>query len=261
MKSDMYLFKNKNIPYFKFPVFEKFPEITHGIFTRKGGHSSDAYSSLNAGFNSGDDLESVRKNRALILETIGGNLLVSVKQVHGTEALILSKDAWDAELLDSLKPQNADAIITDIPGITLMIQVADCQSVLLYDFSKRVIANIHSGWRGSINNIIGRTIDVMVRNFGSLPENIIAGIGPSLGPCCAEFIHYREEIPGTLWKYKTASDYFDFWTMSKDQLLSRGLKYANIAIGNMCTKCNSDMCYSYRKEKITGRLACTIGLK
>lgn len=117
----------------------------------------------------------------------------------------------------------ADAVITDIKGIFLVIQVADCQSVMLYDPHQKAIANIHSGWRGSIMNIIGKCADTMVREFGCRPENLLAGISPSLGPCCSEFIHYKEEIPEPLWKYKHRDkDFFDFWAMSRDQLMEKG---------------------------------------
>ena len=141
-----------------------------------------------------------------------------------------------------------------------MIQVADCQPVLLFDPNQKVIAAVHSGWRGSLQNIIGKTIISMVHHFHCSPEKIIAGIGPSLGPCCSEFVHYRKEIPGAFWKYKKNETHFDFWELSRDQMRETGVKTSNIHISGLCTKCRNDLFFSYRRQKITGRFAGVIGL-
>jgi YfiH family protein len=138
--------------------------------------------------------------------------------------------------------------------------MADCQCILLYDPEKKVIANIHSGWKGSIRNIIGITIDKMIDVFACNPCNINAGISPSLGLCCAEFINYEREIPIDLWKYKNEISHFDFWSLSYDQLISAGLLAENIYISKICTKCNSKIFYSYRRSQRTGRFAGFIGL-
>jgi YfiH family protein len=132
---------------------------------------------------------------------------------------------------------------------------------MLYDPQKKIIANIHSGWRGSVKNIIGKTLDKMGLQFGCQPENIIAGIAPSLGPCCSEFVNYKDEIPQNLWRYKIkGKDYFNFWEISRDQLREKGVKKNNIQNMEICTKCNTEMFYSFRKEKTTGRFACVISM-
>jgi YfiH family protein len=142
----------------------------------------------------------------------------------------------------------------------LTILVADCQPVMLFDPVRSVIANIHSGWRGSIINIIGRTVAEMQKRFGCLPADIHAGIGPSLGPCCAEFVNYREEIPESLWSYRVSNHHFDFWAMSRDQLLQAGLLPGRIEIGGLCTRCRRDLFFSYRAARRTGRMAAIIGM-
>lgn len=152
-------------------------------------------------------------------------------------------------------------MITDISGKVLAIQLADCQGILLHDPQARVVANIHSGWRGSVGNIISVCVAAMQSEFGCRPEHIFAGISPSLGPCCAEFIHYRTEIPEIYWQFKDASDYFDFWKISQHQLINSGLLPQHIEIANICTKCNSHLFYSFRKKKNTGRFLSVIGLK
>ncbi len=150
--------------------------------------------------------------------------------------------------------------MTDIAGRNLVIQVADCQAVLLYEPARRVVANAHCGWRGSIQNIIGRTVEVMKQDFGCRPDLILAGIGPSLGPCCAEFINYDTEIPKEFWQYKGLNRYFDFWALSRDQLKTAGVAANNIESSRICTRCHTDEFFSYRAEGTTGRFAAVIGL-
>jgi copper oxidase (laccase) domain-containing protein len=131
---------------------------------------------------------------------------------------------------------------------------------MLFDATRRVVANIHSGWRSSIKNIAGQTVQAMRKHFECHPADIIAGIGPSLGPCCAEFVNYRKEIPENFWPYKTANDHFDFWAISCDQLADAGVLQKNIEVSNVCTRCNTEIFFSYRGEGQTGRFASVIGL-
>ncbi|MBU0987581.1 MAG: polyphenol oxidase family protein, partial [Proteobacteria bacterium] len=153
-----------------------------------------------------------------------------------------------------------DALVSDIQNKFLVIQIADCQSILIYDAVRQVVANIHSGWRGSIKNIIGRTIQVMETVFGCNSRHMVAGIGPSLGPCCAEFVNYKTEIPEKFWKYKDNRDHFDFWAVSRDQLCDAGVLVENIECSDRCTRCDTQKFFSFRKEGTTGRFAAVIGL-
>ncbi|OGR28455.1 MAG: multicopper polyphenol oxidase [Desulfobacterales bacterium RIFOXYA12_FULL_46_15] len=255
--------ENDEIKVYEFEHLKKVPHVVHGIFTRTGGTSRGVYDSLNIGMESGDEKASISNNRKLIIRKMGMKPLVFLNQIHGAEIKVLKKD--DNDLSQVFEPgketYTADAIITDMKGLFLVIQVADCQSVMLYDPDKEIIANIHSGWRGSVLNIIGQCVGKMVLEFGCLPENILAGISPSLGPCCSEFINYKNEIPGYLWKYKHKDkDFFDFWAMSRDQLMEKGVKNENIQNMEICTKCHTDVFYSYRGEKTTGRFACVISM-
>jgi len=138
--------------------------------------------------------------------------------------------------------------------------VADCQAVVLFDPVRRVVANIHSGWRGSVANIIAKTVSVMQHHFACNPADLLAGVGPSLGPCCAEFIHYEDEIPRQYWHYKNSGRHFDFWAMSRDQLCKAGVPGDNIRVAGCCTRCRTDLFFSYRAEKVTGRFAVAVGL-
>lgn len=247
-----------NLFFLQFPHLSEYSDIRHGIFTRQGGFSRGCYQGLNVGMGNGDCIEHVLKNRAAISDCMGK--LVFANQVHGTTIIHHTGCDSSGNKLPSGKAESGDAMISDIPEISLVIQAADCQAVLIYDPLRKAVANIHSGWRGSIQNIIGLTIQAMIKKFDSDPKNLLAGIGPSLGPCCAEFIHYRSEIPKVLWSYKNRSDCFDFWAMSKDQLTGAGIPMDHIFSSNLCTRCRTDLFFSYRKEKSTGRFAAVIGI-
>ncbi|MFA5902772.1 MAG: peptidoglycan editing factor PgeF [Desulfobacula sp.] len=255
--------ENADINIYEFEHLKRDAHVVHGIFTRAGGTSRGLFDSLNIGMNSGDEVSAVANNRKLITRKMGMKPLVFLNQIHGDTVKVLKKN--DNDLLQIFEPgkeiYTADAVITDIKGVFLVIQVADCQAVMLYDPDKEVIADIHSGWRGSVANIIGKCVDKMVSEFGCWPENILAGISPSLGPCCSEFVNYQKEIPEPLWKYKHKDKaFFDFWAMSRDQLMGKGIKNKNIRNMEICTKCNTDVFYSYRGEKTTGRFACLISM-
>jgi copper oxidase (laccase) domain-containing protein len=132
----------------------------------------------------------------------------------------------------------------------------------LYDPVRRVVANVHSGWRGSVADIAGKTVAVMKNGFGCRGGDMVAAIAPSLGPCCAEFVNYRDEIPEHFWTYRDTKNHFDFWSISCDQLTAAGLRPENIHSGGMCTRCGTDYFYSYRGEaRNTGRFAAVIGLR
>ncbi len=252
-----------DIKILEFEQFRDVKGIIHGVFTRSGGVSQKPFDSLNVGMNSGDDTANVARNRKMITLKMGMKPLVFLNQVHGTDIKVLKKD--DSDFSIQFEPgreiYTADAVITDMKGVFLVIQVADCQAVMLYDPKSQVIANIHSGWRGSVKNILGKCLARMTKEFGCNPENILAGISPSLGPCCAEFINYEKEIPNELWKYKHRDkDCFDFWQISADQLVTAGVGKENIENMGMCTKCSTKQFYSYRAQKITGRFASMISM-
>lgn len=245
-----------------------FPGLVHGVFSRTEGYSKGPFSGLNIGLRTGDDPDIVNRNRALMLSSLNLTRSLFLNQVHGTDIAVIKSEkacadaVWEGQGATPSKIFKADGVVTNLKGIGLVIQVADCQAVVLYDPQKEVIANVHSGWRGSVANIIGRCIDTMVTQFGCTPETIRAGISPSLGPCCAQFINYKQEIPKALWRYsEKGRPYFDFWQMSRDQLGACGVLDEHIEIMGLCTRCRTDLFYSFRANKITGRFAVVIALK
>lgn len=250
----------QGVPYYQFSHFREFDFLRHGIFTRQGGVSPPPFDSLNVGRNVGDQEENVKKNRGIISSVMGNTELVFVHQVHGCDVTVCpATEAQKNPDMFSI-PEKADAVITHGTGKNLVIQAADCQAVLMADPVLRVIANVHAGWRGSIQNIIGKTVFKMREQFGCRPEHILAGIGPSLGPCCAEFVNYETELPEMFRDYKHNGVLFDFWAISRDQLIRAGVLDNNIVSSRLCTRCHGDRFFSYRRRHNTGRFAAVIGL-
>ncbi len=233
-------------------------DLQHAVTTRDGGMSRPSHPDFNLSFTGSDDPEAIAENRRRLERALGPGRLVFARQVHGTAVAAL-KQPVAADRIPLVG--TADAIVTDRPGLMLTILVADCQAVMLFDPQRRVVANVHSGWRGSIANVIGATVAVMGRDFGCRPADILAGVGPSLGPCCAEFIHYRREIPPPLWAYRVSDHHFDFWKLSRDQLIGAGLSADRIGLGRICTRCHPESFFSYRAGDNTGRFAAVIGMQ
>jgi YfiH family protein len=249
----------------KRPYIEDFPaqagtQCQYGFFDRHGGVSSGLFASRNIGRNVGDQEEAVAANRKRVKEISDFSLLLSAKQVHGTEIFCLTDP-----LSGDLEVGEADGLVTDLPGVGLMIQQADCQAVLLFDPVKEVIAAVHCGWRGSVQGILEHVVRIMMKNYGTAPGDLHAVISPSLGPCCAEFVNYRRELPQAFQQFMVGSNHFDFWRISRHQLVACGMAEGRIRTAAICTCCSDDY-FSYRRavrcsSGVTGRNCSVIALK
>lgn len=221
--------------------------------TRWGGVSLPPYNDLNVGLNVGDDREAVEENLQIVSRILDARKMVSIQQVHGSRLAVIDSPVHQTGL------GGVDGLLTDMRGISLLIQHADCQAVVLYDPENRAIANIHCGWKGSVSNILIKAVRKMVRVYSSHPENLWASISPSLGPCCAEFRDWKNLLPRTLHGFQTAPAHFDFWAITLWQLRSAGLPSEQIETSRICTACSKDY-FSYRREGVTGRNATAIML-
>ena len=249
----------ENLTFYQFPLFHSIPGLVHGVFTRRGGESVGDLRGLNLSFSVGDQAGRVAGNRKSVRDLLNLPSLTSLRQVHGTEAIIIS-NGRGPDTTETPETETGDILLTDSPGIGLMIKQADCQAVMLVDPRHKALANIHCGWRGNVRGVIPEGIKRMGAVYGTDPADLLAAVGPSLGPCCAEFIHYREELPEEAWKYQVRPFYFDLWEWIRDQLVAAGVKAGNIEIAGICTSCHTEEFYSYRKEKVTGRFGSVIGL-
>ncbi|MGB3211210.1 MAG: peptidoglycan editing factor PgeF [Desulforhopalus sp.] len=230
------------------------------LFDRHGGVSRELYQSLNVGDNVGDEKEAVLENRLRVRTLSTAARLLSAKQVHGTGIYCLTEPLTEDREVDGV-----DGLITDLPDVGLMIQQADCQAVLFFDPVREVIAAVHCGWRGSVQGILARVITVMAKNYGTVPADLHGVISPSLGPCCAEFVNYREELPREFRQFMVRDNYFDFWRISRYQLMSAGMSEQRIRTSGICTCC-SDEYFSYRRatrmsQGVTGRNCSVITLE
>ena len=230
------------------------PLLFHGVFKRFPGVSPPPWDARNVSFGLGDDPENVRVNREDIKKALGCKHLVSAKQVHESRVFVIKENPQT-----DLEVEGFDGLITNVGGLGLMIQQADCQAVMLFDPKKIAVGIAHVGWRGSVADIIARTISAMHHAFATEPDDLISAISPSLGPCCAEFVNYALELPVSLHDYQVRPNYFDFWAISRDQLCAAGLRPENIHNAAICTCCDRDY-FSYRRDRETGRFASVIGI-
>jgi polyphenol oxidase len=244
------------VPCMQFDSLSAYKGLAHGVFTRKGGVSIPPYDSLNVSYNTGDQHDHVTENLRLIKERIGAGHIMAMNQVHGADIIILHRHNCN-----DLSIRNADAMITDVPMLGLMVKQADCQGVIIFDPAKSVVATVHCGWRGNVQDILGTVVNRMRSDFGCNPADLAAAIGPSLGPCCAEFKTYRELFPDEFHEFIAADSHFDLWEISRMQLSRAGVLKENIEIAGICTKCNRDLFYSYRGEGNTGRFGTVAMIK
>jgi YfiH family protein len=253
---------------YKFENLGRIPNLVHFVTTRAGGVSLPPYNSLNLGLHTADETDHVITNRALLsgYTGISKDKFLYASQVHSGDVKVIDSKSIKNGILSSV-PQT-DATITDIPGICLMVMVADCVPLILFDPVKKVSAVIHAGWRGTVKHITANTIGVMVNRFGCNPTDILAGIGPSIGPCCYEVGEevraVVEQSFGTTKGYLVCKNpeskpHFDLWYANHKQLTDNGVKSENIETAELCTHCNPEIFYSSRASKgITGRFAAGI---
>ena len=245
--------------------------IRHFVSTRIGGHSRPPYDFLNLSFNVGDDPEKVLKNRKLLAGALEMPLttLTTAKQIHHGRVKIVSEQLRGKGSTDYEGAINAtDAMVSNVANICLMILLADCLPILFYDPSKSVIGVAHAGWKGTLGFVAQKTVKALREHFGCLPQNIMVGLGPSIGPCCYqvghEVISEVEHVFGTKQECirnesADGKGYFDLWTANLRQLVRAGIPDKNIEIAKICTCHHPDLFYSYRHEKgITGRFGAGI---
>ncbi|MFT4551963.1 MAG: YfiH family protein [Chlamydiales bacterium] len=238
--------KQGNVEWLEFELLSEQPMVSHGIFLRQGGVSTGNFSSLNLAYDLGDVPESVALNLESVRKGMGISKLVWAKQCHGTSIAVIDEKSSESLV-------NTDGFMTQTKGIASLVKHADCQAAIFYDPIHHAIANIHSGWRGSVQNIYAATIEAMNATYQSSPENILVCISPSLGPIAAEFLDYKKELPEHFWDFKNDSSCFNFWEISRSQLRKEGVLPHHIEIAELCTYSDSEDFFSYRRNKLTGR--------
>ncbi len=243
--------------------------ITHGFCTRWGGTSEGKLANLNFGTRSGDTEEHLLKNREILCSAFDmpEHNLVTVDQVHGNNLLIVDEKTRDVGRGETLA---YDGIISALPGVPVGIKTADCVPVFLADPEKRVIGAVHAGWKGTSLGLVSRAANVLMNEFSSTPTDILAVIGPSIGPCCYEVdgpvFHHFDNNQGTGSFLTTCEKenkrMLDLSAANRSQLLGVGLPPGNIFSADICTSCNKNTFFSHRGEGgDTGRQLSFIMLK
>jgi len=254
----------KNLPVFQFHSIQKYSDqVEHAVLSRLGGVSSGAFESLNVSLTVDDRAENVLKNREIICRAFGleDDKLVSANQIHGKDICVV-----DEAFLATHKPNrdvdNIDAFVSNVPGVALMMKVADCQAIVMFDPVERVVAAVHAGWRGLMKDISGATIDLLKRKFNVKPEHLVVGIGPSLGPCCSFFSDPQRELSADFKPYIAHNNTVDLWEFSTDQLMRHGVRPEHVEHARVCTMCGGGgKFFSFRRDHgVTGRFGVIIEL-
>ena len=227
--------------------------VPHCFTTRLGGVSEGYLSSLNIGMNRGDSPENVRENYRILTDALGCELsdLVLTHQIH-TDIVRVATREEAGKSLDNRDFAECDGLITNEPGVALVIFTADCTPILLHDPVTGAVGAAHAGWKGTALGIAAKTVEAMAREFGCDPGNIRAAIGPNISVCCFEtdrdvpdamvaalgkeaeaFIHYKNE------KY-----YVNLKEINALWLRKAGVK--EIEISDACTACQKERFWSHR---------------
>jgi polyphenol oxidase len=282
------------------PALAKLEWLVHGFSTRPGGLSGLEEASTagkservsNLGFTDWDSRQHVIENRRKFSKALGAGKMrmVTLRQVHSDIPYLVdaSNFALDQE------PPRGDALFTRETGVLLAVQTADCIPILFADTRTRAVAAVHSGWRGTLSRIAEKTLGRMRMEFGSRPEDVIAALGPGIGGCCYEVGHeVAKEFAG---QFPNARDWFegpldamargendpnwlpwltmmppghtpeppsvhlDLVAANRAILAAAGVPPESISVSGFCTACRTDLFFSYRRERNTGRLMAVIGI-
>jgi hypothetical protein len=270
--------------------------LAHGFSTRLGGASELTPSGppartenvLNLGFVDWDTRARVEENRKKFMKAIGaqGTFLIALRQFH-SDAI---------HIVDAPPPQplSGDALITATPGLLIAVQTADCVPILLVDTKHRVVAAIHAGWRGTLKRIAEKVLGRMRMVFGTEPASVLAALGPGIAQCCFEvgpdvvkefatqFAPAREWFDGPFDQLTSGEDpnplpwlnmrppghqppepraYLDLHAANRYILERAGVPARNITAIDLCTASRTDLLFSYRREKPTGRLMAAIAIR
>jgi len=276
------------------PAFRKLPWIIHGFSTRPGGQST-AYGgrSLNLGFTKEDLRSLVEKNRIAFLTQLGatdkkGHVwpLVTIRQVHSDVIHFIAKPPEHT--------LTGDGLVTATPGLMLAILTADCLPVILADIKNQAVGVFHAGWRGTVKRIVEKGVGEMRRWFGTLPEDILAAIGPGVHDCCYEVgeevrtkFESQFSYSAALFREEKSSDvvrerypllfltarapghsrlpsklFLDLVEANRRQLQAAGVLSRNIHASEFCTSSRPEFLFSFRADRgVTGRLMGAVGVR
>ena len=244
--------------------------VRHGFSTRIGGVSPAPWDSLNLGVGRGDDMDRVRENYRRFCAALGvdEHWAVLSKQVHEDNIRHVTADDCGKGLFRDRDYTSVDAMVTDTPGIPLVVFSADCNVILLYDPVRRAVGAAHAGWRGTAAGIAGKTVRAMRDAYGCDPADIRAAIGPAIGPCCFET---DNDVPDALREVlgDEAAPFMTWngrkWHIDLKAVNALWLRKAGVTRIDTCadcTFCRTGLYWSHRKTGLRrGEQAALIALR
>jgi YfiH family protein len=241
---------------FRFDSLSRIPGVIHAITTREGGVSEGRCESLNVSYSVGDETEKVDENLQRVAEAVGSRRddLFAAYQIHGREVTVVDTESEG-------RPR-CDVLITQSPARTLMLRYADCTPVLLADTRRKAIGVVHAGWRGSAVRAAGAAVTAMTEAFGSRPADLVAGIGPAIGPCCYTV---GEDVVSAFGdrQHLFRDGRLDLWEANRLALVEAGVPTEQIEVAGVCTQCNAQRFFSHRANHAqpAGRFAAVIRLE
>jgi hypothetical protein len=284
------------------PGWDRYSWLRHGFSSRAGG-VSDVYGpgSLNLGWTKDDDAQNVAENRRRFVRAVAGQRearLVTLRQIHTGVVRVVEASDSPLETAEGKAFLRGDASMTDVPGLLLGVQVADCVPVLVADPKRRAVAAFHAGWRGTLKRIVERGIGRMRLRYGSKPEDLLAVVGPSIGACCysvgedikhdfeSQFAYskdlfsevydsdpVKEKYPLLFLTARAPGHsnigpqiHLDLWEANRRQLLGAGVRATRITVIGECTACarvkgGALKYFSHRGESgFAGRMIAAIGI-
>ena len=243
-------------------TFPHLGSAPHATSTRQGGVSKGIYDSLNLGLMSGDDLAVVDQNRQIFSEMLDIPIVQNLSMTHGIQVAHVRGPQ------DMQRPHDADACISNHPEVSLSLTTADCVPIFFHDPVAGAIGLAHAGWRGTVHGIAARVVEALAEQFSSQPKNLRLALGPAIGACCFEVgPEVAEEFhaqygPQTWIESRGAKWHIDLHQANRVWLERSGVSPENIRACSLCTCCNADLFYSWRRENgKTGRLLSAIALQ
>ena len=256
-------FKHDDLHYFRFDSLPSNGVATHAVFSRRGGVSPAPFDSLNMSMSVPDTRECVYANRRRVYGLFGHDTdtVVHAHLVHGADVARVTpanNGTW---------VEHFDGLITNQPGTVLGMNFADCAPIFLYDPRRRAIGLGHAGWRGTVVDLPGAMVRAMVEQFGSDPADLVAAVGPCIGPCCYEVgdevidaVSVAFAEPEKLLRQNGGPrPHFDLPEANIRNLKAAGVRA--IELSDYCTACRTDLFFSHRAEKgRTGRFGAVFAL-
>jgi YfiH family protein len=266
LSGEVYPVTIQNLLLYRIQTFDAYPHLNQAIFTRQGGYSQAPFDTLNLGSSVGDDPQAVKKNYEQVCQVVNirPEQTVSCHLIHSAEILKINGTNRQRML------GKADGLITAVPDIYLSMRFADCTPLIFFDPVRNAVGLTHAGWRGTMQDVAGATVRMMIEQLDCQAKDIIAVIGPAIGPCCYEVgpevmtaaAENLKDAPSFFTRRNGQRDqaHFNLWEANRRQLAAAGVE--QIIQSGLCTACHTDQFFSHRAERgRTGRFGVIVGLR